>query len=74
VVVNENGGDPPNDNNNGWRDVLWKEIPARLWASSLRRTKEMAQFIEHNVLQATWDNGDTGEWVQLTLLWISNGR
>ena len=33
--------------------------PARLWTSTLRRTKETAQFIEHNPIQHTWDNGDT---------------
>ena len=39
-------------------------IPCRLWTSTLRRTKETAQFIEHNTIQYTWDNGDTAEWVQ----------
>jgi broad specificity phosphatase PhoE len=38
--------------------------PSRLWTSTLRRTKETAQFLEHEILQHTWDNGDTGEWVQ----------
>jgi broad specificity phosphatase PhoE len=38
--------------------------PARLWTSTLRRTKETAQFIEHVTLDHTWDNGDRGEWVQ----------
>ena len=38
--------------------------PARLWTSTLRRTKETAQFIEHDKLQHIWDNGDEGEWVQ----------
>lgn len=38
--------------------------PARLWTSTLRRTKETAQFIEHGTFQHTWDNGDTGTWVQ----------
>jgi broad specificity phosphatase PhoE len=38
--------------------------PARLWTSTLRRTKETAQFIEHDTLDHTWDNGDRGEWVQ----------
>lgn len=38
--------------------------PARLWTSTLRRTKETAQFIEHYTIDHTWDNGDTGEWVQ----------
>jgi broad specificity phosphatase PhoE len=38
--------------------------PCRLWTSTLRRTNETAQFIEHDSLHHTWDNGDTGEWVQ----------
>lgn len=41
-----------------------KMRPARLWTSTLRRTKETAQFIEHDTLEHTWDNGDVGEWVQ----------
>jgi broad specificity phosphatase PhoE len=38
--------------------------PARLWTSTLKRTKETAQFIQHDSLEHTWDNGDTGEWLQ----------
>jgi broad specificity phosphatase PhoE len=38
--------------------------PARLWTSTLRRTKETAQYIEHNTIQHTWDNGDTIAWMQ----------
>lgn len=38
--------------------------PARLWTSTLRRTKETAQFIEHNPIRHTWDNGDTITWMQ----------
>jgi broad specificity phosphatase PhoE len=38
--------------------------PSRLWTSTLKRTKETAQFIEHETIEHTWDNGDTGEWVQ----------
>ena len=41
-----------------------KERPCRLWTSTLRRTRETAQFIEHNKFEHTWDNGETGEWVQ----------
>lgn len=40
------------------------EEPCRLWTSTLRRTKETAKYIEHTKLQHTWDNGDTGDWVQ----------
>lgn len=38
--------------------------PARMWTSTLRRTKETAQFIEHTKIHHTWDNGDAGDWVQ----------
>lgn len=41
-----------------------KEIPCRLWTSTLLRTKETAQFIEHDKLEENWDNGDKGSWVQ----------
>lgn len=41
-----------------------KERPCRLWTSTLRRTRETAQFIEHNSFEHTFDNGDSGEWVQ----------
>lgn len=40
------------------------DVPARLWTSTLRRTKETTQFIQHPNLLHTWDNGDTGDWVQ----------
>lgn len=40
------------------------ERPARLWTSTLRRTKQTAQFIEHNTLHNTWDNGDRIAWMQ----------
>ena len=39
--------------------------PARLWTSTLRRTKETAQFIKHEKIPAfKWDNGDVVEWIQ----------
>ena len=38
--------------------------PARLWTSTLRRTKETAQFIEHNTFEHTYDNGDKIAWMQ----------
>ena len=38
--------------------------PARLWTSTLRRTKETAQFIEHNTIKHTYDNGDVISWMQ----------
>lgn len=44
--------------------VIKKDVPCRLWTSTLRRTKETVQFIEHSPLFCTWDNGDKGEWVQ----------
>lgn len=39
-------------------------VPARLWTSTLRRTKETAKFIKHDTVEVSWDNGDKGEWVQ----------
>jgi broad specificity phosphatase PhoE len=41
-----------------------RERPCRLWTSTMTRTKETAQFIEHNAFEHTWDNGEQGEWVQ----------
>lgn len=38
--------------------------PARLWTSTLRRTQETAQFIEHDTLKVAYDNGDEIDWVQ----------
>lgn len=38
--------------------------PARLWTSTLRRTKETTRFIEHKKLNYIWDNGDKGDWIQ----------
>ena len=43
---------------------IQKERPARLWTSTLRRTKDTAHLIDHTPLIHTWDNGDTGQWVQ----------
>mmetsp|Transcript_63069 Transcript_63069/g.73785 ORF Transcript_63069/g.73785 Transcript_63069/m.73785 type:complete len:525 (-) Transcript_63069:249-1823(-) len=41
-----------------------KEIPARLWTSTMQRTKETAQFIDHSPLDNLWDNGEKREWLQ----------
>lgn len=41
------------------------EKPARLWTSTMKRTKETVQFVEHPKITHTWDNGDKLEWVQL---------
>jgi broad specificity phosphatase PhoE len=38
--------------------------PARLWTSTLRRTKETAQYIEHETINHTYDNGDAITWMQ----------
>eukprot|EP00568_Trieres_chinensis_P003977 CAMPEP_0183291858 /NCGR_PEP_ID=MMETSP0160_2-20130417/1128_1 /TAXON_ID=2839 ORGANISM="Odontella Sinensis, Strain Grunow 1884" /NCGR_SAMPLE_ID=MMETSP0160_2 /ASSEMBLY_ACC=CAM_ASM_000250 /LENGTH=548 /DNA_ID=CAMNT_0025452717 /DNA_START=127 /DNA_END=1773 /DNA_ORIENTATION=- len=38
--------------------------PCRLWTSTLRRTKETAQFIEHDEFEHTFDNGEKLSWVQ----------
>jgi broad specificity phosphatase PhoE len=41
-----------------------KQRPCRLWTSTLRRTQETAQFIEHSKFNHTFDNGDNFEWLQ----------
>uniref|UniRef100_A0A7S3DVU0 6-phosphofructo-2-kinase domain-containing protein n=1 Tax=Entomoneis paludosa TaxID=265537 RepID=A0A7S3DVU0_9STRA len=45
-----------------------KPRPARLWTSTMRRTKETAQFIPNNTIQHTWgegeDSSDKEDWVQ----------
>ena len=41
-----------------------KKVPARLWTSTLVRTKETAKYIEHEEIVAEWDNGDKPIWVQ----------
>ena len=41
-----------------------KPVPARLWTSTLRRTNETAQYIKHDTIEETWDNGETYKWVQ----------
>ncbi len=38
--------------------------PARLWTSTLQRTKETAQFIDHEEIEIAYDNGDKINWVQ----------
>mmetsp|Transcript_35191 Transcript_35191/g.84907 ORF Transcript_35191/g.84907 Transcript_35191/m.84907 type:complete len:520 (+) Transcript_35191:96-1655(+) len=39
--------------------------PARLWTSTLRRTKETAQFIKKETISThKWDNGDEVDWIQ----------
>ena len=35
--------------------------PARLWTSTLRRTKETAQFIKQENVTFKWDNNDEGK-------------
>lgn len=53
------GGEDTNTNTN-----TTKERPCRLWTSTLRRTKETAAFLEHTSFEHTFDNGETGEWLQ----------
>eukprot|EP00956_Cyclotella_meneghiniana_P022918 scaffold43858_cov67-Cyclotella_meneghiniana.AAC.5 len=38
--------------------------PARLWTSTLRRTKETAQFIKKEKMTFKWDNHDEVTWIQ----------
>lgn len=46
-------------------ESITKVVPARLWTSTMRRTRETAKFIEHPSIRQTWDNGDTIDWVQM---------
>jgi len=39
-------------------------VPSRLWTSTLQRTIETAQFIEHEEIDMTFDNGDEINWLQ----------
>lgn len=48
------------------RDENGEEQPCRLWTSTLKRTKETAQFIEHNQITSGYDNGDKVDWIQFT--------
>jgi len=45
-------------------DGTKKARPCRLWTSTMRRTQETAQFIEHSKFNHTFDNGDNFEWCQ----------
>jgi len=40
------------------------EVPCRLWTSTLKRTKETAQFIQHPSKSFKWDNDEEIEWCQ----------
>mmetsp|Transcript_14143 Transcript_14143/g.35531 ORF Transcript_14143/g.35531 Transcript_14143/m.35531 type:complete len:575 (+) Transcript_14143:252-1976(+) len=62
-AISLNGG---NSDLNDVRDVnkANKERPCRLWTSTLRRTQETAQFIDHSKFDHTFDNGENFEWVQ----------
>jgi broad specificity phosphatase PhoE len=45
-----------------------KQRPCRLWTSTLRRTQETAQFMQHDTINHTFDNGDTLDWVQFRMM------
>lgn len=60
---NENG-DAENARNQNPNASKNKERPCRLWTSTMRRTQETAQFIEHSNFNHTFDNGETMEWFQ----------
>ena len=62
-AISLNGG---NSDLNDVRDVNKsnKERPCRLWTSTLRRTQETAQFMEHSKFDHTFDNGEKFEWLQ----------
>jgi len=38
--------------------------PCRLWTSTLRRTIETSQFLDHSPMCFKWDNGDKADWIQ----------
>lgn len=56
---NENNG-----KNNDGEEKQQQERPCRLWTSTMRRTRETAQFIQHANFYHTFDNGDNLEWCQ----------
>lgn len=60
----ERSYDDDNSNKDEATETVRVARPARLWTSTLRRTKETAQFIEHPSISYTWDNGETGQWYQ----------
>lgn len=39
-------------------------VPARLWTSTLRRTIETAQFLDHDHIMAETESGDMVKWIQ----------
>jgi len=39
-------------------------VAARLWTSTLRRTKETAKHIKHDAFDVNCDNGDRNKWLQ----------
>mmetsp|Transcript_44109 Transcript_44109/g.64827 ORF Transcript_44109/g.64827 Transcript_44109/m.64827 type:complete len:528 (+) Transcript_44109:288-1871(+) len=52
------------------KEITNEDIPARLWTSTLRRTKETAQFIKHPSIthpgnKQTDDQDEVRDWVQL---------
>jgi len=60
-----------NSNNNNSEDESESSVntntderPCRLWTSTLRRTQETAQFIQHPKFNHTFDNGDNFDWLQ----------
>jgi len=46
------------------KDEKGEDVPARLWTSTMRRTKETAQFIQQNKIIVKGD-ADQYEWVQM---------
>ena len=53
-----------NDDSESKGNEANKERPCRLWTSTLRRTQETAQFIDHSSFNHTFDNGEQFEWMQ----------
>mmetsp|Transcript_106382 Transcript_106382/g.308307 ORF Transcript_106382/g.308307 Transcript_106382/m.308307 type:complete len:433 (+) Transcript_106382:421-1719(+) len=51
------------------RNETGEEIPARLWTSTMKRTCQTAQYIDHPIRDFAWTNDDLGgrqqKWVQM---------
>jgi len=64
VLASNGSGDNDEASSIAGANANNKERPCRLWTSTLRRTRETAQFIEQAKFPHTFDNGETFEWLQ----------
>jgi broad specificity phosphatase PhoE len=71
VEYKEQTGEDGNEGGGGedgnQKPAAGTQRPCRLWTSTLRRTQETAQFLQHDTISHTFDNGDTLDWVQFRL-------